>query len=75
MRVIFVISEPEILWFLTSTCSLIGESEKNVLAGAHRSFERCQHTEMYLLALSAQDESKMELSHVSVSKHAFWTFN
>ena len=41
IRVIFVISEPEILYFLTISI-LIGKSEKNVLAGVHKEFERCQ---------------------------------
>ena len=37
------------------------KTEENVLAGAHKTFERRQHTEMYFLALKAQDESKIEL--------------
>ena len=38
-----------------------------MLAGAHKNFERRQHTEMYLLALKAQDEGKIELSPDRVS--------
>jgi hypothetical protein len=33
-----------------------------MLAGDHKKFERRQHTEMYLAALKAQDEGKIELS-------------
>ena len=38
-----------------------------MFAGAHEKFERCQHTEMYLLPVKAQDGDKMELSLVRVS--------
>ena len=42
--------------------NLIGKSKKTaVLAGAHKKFERCQHTEMYLQVLKAQDKGKMKL--------------
>ena len=33
-----------------------------MLTGAHKKFERRQHTEMYLPALKAEDEGKIELS-------------
>jgi hypothetical protein len=32
-----------------------------MLARAHKKFERRQHTELYLVALKAQDEGKIEL--------------
>jgi hypothetical protein len=38
-----------------------------VSAGAHKKFQRGQHTETYLLAFRAQYEGKMELSHDMVS--------
>jgi hypothetical protein len=37
------------------TWSLIGKSQKNVLAGAHKRFERRQHTEKYLPGLKMQN--------------------
>ena len=49
-------------------------STKNVLARAHKKFQRGQHSETYLLTLMEQDKTKMELPLGMVSKHdiAFW---
>ena len=52
-----------------SYSNLIGKSKKTVLAGAHKKFECCQHTEMYLLVLKAQDEGKMKLP---LDLHGVW---
>ena len=43
----------------------------NVLAGAHKKFQRGQHSEIYL-TLKEQDKSKMNLPLNMVSKHPFW---
>jgi hypothetical protein len=51
--------------------SVKGKSKKYALAGVHKKFECCQHTEMYLPALKAQDAGKMELSPYMVSFHSF----
>ena len=45
---------------------------KNVLARAHKKFQRGQHSEIYLPTLKEQDKTKMKLSLDIVSKHAFW---
>jgi hypothetical protein len=37
------------------------KSKKNVLAAGHKKFECRRHTEMYLVALKAQDEGKIEM--------------
>ena len=55
------IRKPEISRFFTAYSNLIGKSQKTVLAGAHKKFERCQHTEMYLLVLKAQGKIKLPL--------------
>ena len=47
-------------------------SHKNVLARAHKKFQREQHSEIYLLTLKKQNKTKMKLSLDMVSKHAFW---
>ena len=47
-------------------------SHKNVLARAHKKFQREQHSEIYLLTLKKQNRTKMKLSLDMVSKHAFW---
>ena len=44
---------------------------KNVLARAHKKFQRGRHAEIYLLTLKGQDKTKMELPLVMLSKHAF----
>ena len=42
-------------------------SYKNVLARAHKKFQRGQHSEIYLLTLKEQDKTKMKLSLDMVS--------
>ena len=42
LQVIFSINKPEISRFERYSC-LIGKSKKNVLAGAHKTFERRKH--------------------------------
>ncbi len=37
-----------------------------MLAGAHKQFERVQHAEMYLLTLTAQDNTTIKLSQDTV---------
>jgi hypothetical protein len=43
------------------------KSKKNVLAGGHKKFEFRRHTEMYLVALKAQDEGKIKMPPDQVS--------
>ena len=43
-----------------------------MLARAHKKFLCEQHSEIYLLTLTEQDKTKMELPLDMVSKHAFW---
>ena len=45
----------------------------NVLARAHKKFQRGRHAEIYSLALKEQDKSKMELPLVIVSNMLFCT--
>jgi hypothetical protein len=47
LQVIFSINKLEISRFKRYSC-LIGKSKKNVLAGAHKTFERRQHANMYM---------------------------
>ena len=65
LQVIFSINKLEISRFKRYSC-LIGKSKKNVLAGAHKTFERRQHAYMYLPALKAQYEGKMEIDNISL---------
>ena len=65
-QVIFSIIELEISPFLTVIIILT----KNVLARAHKKFQRGRQAEIYLLILKGQDKTKMELPVVMVSKHA-----
>ena len=51
--------------------SFIGNSGKNVLAGAHKKFYRIQHPEIYLLDLKVQYKHKIKLLLDMVSKHVF----
>ena len=44
---------------------------KNVLARAHKKFQRGQHSEIYLLTLNKQDKTKMQLPLDMVSISAF----
>ena len=37
---------------------------KNVLAKAHKKFQRGQHPEIYLLTLNKQDKTKMEFPSI-----------
>ena len=41
---------------------------RNVLARAHKKFQRGKHSEIYLLTLKEQDKTKMELPLDMVSK-------
>ena len=42
---------------------------KNLLAGAHKKFERARHTEIYLLGLKVQYKPKFKLPVDMVSEH------
>ena len=48
---------------------------KNVLARAHKKFQRGRHSEIYLLTLKKQDKTKMELplDMVSISASSYRT--
>ena len=72
LQVNFSIKESEISRFQKYR-NLIGKSKKNVLTGAHKTFEgrRQLHTQMYLPAPKAQDEFKMKLPFDMVSFHLF----
>ena len=59
-QVVFPINEFEILPFLTLIV-LKGNLNKKVLAGAHKKFQRVQHTEIYLLGPKVQYKHKMKL--------------
>ena len=50
---------------------------KNVLARAHKKFQRGRHSEIYLLTLKKQDKTKMELplDMVSISVSSCQTIN
>ena len=73
LQVNFSIKESEISRFQKYR-NLIGKSKKNVLTGAHKTFEGCRqlHTHMYLPAPKAQDEFKMKLPFDMVSFHLFF---
>ena len=64
----FAKNESEISPFLTMII-LYENSNKNVLAGAHKKSERVQHTEIYLLGLKVQYKHKTKLPFDMVSKH------
>ena len=71
MQVIFSKIELETAPFLTAIQFLV-ISTKNVLARAHKKFQRGKHSEIFLFTLKEQDKTKMELPLDIVSKHAFW---
>ena len=58
-QVVFPINESEISPFFNNN-SFLGKLKKNVFAGAHKRFERVQHTEIYLLDLKVQYRHKMK---------------